>query len=788
MSTIFVTEKASVAREYKKVLQVNSSDKGGYFEGDSPVMKGNVIITWAVGHLVALCPPEKQDRKWEGKWRDIPMPIIPKKFEYETIADVQKQFNVIKNIYTRKDVDTIYYAGDSGREGIYIQALIRNQVFENGKNKLDEKVVWIDSFTEQAIINGIKNAKPYLDYMPMIKSGYARAIADWLIGMNFTIAFTLNTDVTLNTGRVVTPTLAMIVSRQNEIDKFVKTDFYGVTATFDKSKSVAYWKAVKGSRYFDTPKLYNENGLKDKKEAESFVSELNNSKQLRVDDVIVQEKKEYAKYLFNLADLQAYCSQAFKITPAETLKIAQYLYEKKYTTYPRTDSRFLSTAVADDYKKRFGYNIPKRYVDDSKVTDHYAIIPTFEYDKMTFDTNLQEKVYNVILKRFLDTMKPPYVYDAISIIYQHSNKEYFFESFRKVKQYGFKEGDKDTDDVADKPIPKKNDIVKVSAFDIRAMETKPPVPYTTGTIIMAMEKAGKLIEDEELREQIKTCGIGTSATRADTLDKLVRKGFISVEKKTQKIKPTKLGKEAIPIISSFDETLISPIKTADMEQKLNNVADSKLSYEELIEEIETYVSETTNKILKSPKNHLNLSEGKGGKIMKCPKCKNDVIQGQYGYYCSNRCGMNVAKVYGHELTEEQIEALCEGKKVTYEDKGRTTTVLPTIKENEFNGKTYYNWETESLGGKTVANSETYTCPNCNQDVIKGQYGWYCKGKCGMNISKYYGVELTDEQVKALCEGDEVTIKCKNGKEQTISQPPVENEWNGKTYYNWSKVD
>lgn len=785
MSTVFITEKPSVAREYLKVLKIGSSkDKGGYYEGNSPVMNTNVIITWAVGHLVGICPPDKQDKKWKGKWREIPMPIVPDKFKYEPITDVKKQFDTVKSLYTRKDIDTIYYAGDSGREGVYIQALIRNQVFPKG-NKLDEKVVWIDSFTEKAILDGIQNAKPYSFYLPMIKSGYARAITDWLIGMNFTIAFTLNTNKTINTGRVVTPTLAMIVERQKEIDEFVKTDFYGVTATLNNS--VAYWKAVEGSRYFDTPKLYNENGLKDKKEAESFVSEFNGNRKLRVDDVVIQEKKEYAKYFFNLADLQAYCSKSFKITPAETLKVAQYLYEKKYTTYPRTDSRFLSTAVASDYKKRFGYDIPKRYVDDSKVTDHYAIIPTFEYKNMTFDTDLQEKIYKVILKRFLDTMKPPYVYDMISIIYQHSNKEYFFESFRKVKQYGFKEGEKDVDnDVTNKPIPSKNDVVDVSSFTIREMETKPPASYTTGTLITAMEKAGKLIDDDELREQIKTCGIGTSATRADILEKLAKKEFISVDKKSQKIKPTELGKSIIPVISSFDETLVSPIKTADMEQKLDDVAKNKLDYEEFIKNIEVYVTETTNRILGSKKNYFN-ENGKGGKVMKCPKCKNDVVEGQYGWYCTNRCGMNVAKVYGHELTEQQIESLCNGEKVTYEDKGRTTTVLPSIKESEYNGKTYYNWETESLGGKTTNNSETYICPHCNSDVVKGQYGWYCKNKCGMSISKFYGIELTDEQVKALCEGDEVTIVGKNGKEQTISQPPVENEWNGRISYIWSKV-
>jgi DNA topoisomerase-3 len=783
VSTIFITEKPSVAREYLKVLKVNSNNKGGYYEGNSSVMNTNVIITWAVGHLVSICPPEKQDKKWKGKWREIPMPIIPEKFNYEPIKDVKDQYDTVKSLYTRKDIDTIYYAGDSGREGIYIQALIRNQIFKRG-NKLNEKVVWIDSFTEQAILSGIKNAKPYSDYESMINSGYMRAISDWLIGMNFTIAFTLNTNELINTGRVVTPTLAMIVDRQSEIDKFVKTDFYGVNAKL--GNSVASWKAVEGSKYFDTPMLYNENGLKEKSVANSLISEFNTSKKLKVVKATVQEKKEYPKYLFNLADLQAYCSKVFKITPSKTLEIAQYLYEKKLTTYPRTDSRFLSTAVSKDYYQRFKYEIPMRYVNDAKVSDHYAIIPTFEKQSPNFETDLQEQVYNAILKRFLDTMKPPYVYDSVSITYQHSNGEYFFESFSNVKDYGFMKEDygEKVDEAV--PIPNQGDVVDVSSFTIREMETKPPSAFTTGTLIMAMEKAGKLIDDEELREQIKTCGIGTSATRASIIEKLVSRKFITVSK-SQKIEPTDLGKKIIPIVSSFDETLVSPIKTADMEQKLNDIANNKLSSDEFLVNVKSYVSETTSKILNSEKKYLsNNSKGKGGKIMKCPKCQSDVIEGKFGFYCTNRCGMNVSKVFGHELTEEQIESLCNGQKVTYTSNGRTTTVLPTVKENEYNGKTYYNWATESLGGGSTGSSETYTCPNCNESVVKGQYGWYCKGRCGMNINKYFGTELTDEQVKALCDGDEVTINS-NGRERTISQPPVKSEWKGKTYYNWSEV-
>lgn len=658
MKVIFITEKPSVAREYEKVLQINSTSKqNGFIEGFSPVLSKDVIITWAYGHLIKISEPEDQNKNWSNtNWTAEQLPMIPDVFNYEPYKDKIEQFNIIKNLYTRKDIETIYYAGDSGREGIYIQALIRNQIFK-AKPNCNEKVVWLNNQTEQEILRGIKEAKPYNDYQCMINSGYARAMSDWLIGMNFTRAFTLTSHKLVNTGRVMTPTLAMIVSRQQEIDNFTKTPYFGI-----KANEKANWKAVKGSKFFESPKLYNENGFANIQDAQNLVNILSRDMRLRVEDVKVQTKTEYAPYLFNLADLQAYCSKAYKITPTQALDIVQSLYEKKLTSYPRTDSRFLSSAVAQELKSH-GKNIPARYVDDSKVTDHYAIIPTLQGNPSTLQ-GLEEKVYKVILKRFEDTMKPPYIYDAVSIKYLHTSGEYFFESFRKIKQYGFKSDDEQSEDeitqkceedeVSDKPIPNKFDIISVSKFEIKSMETTPPKPYTTGSIILAMEKAGKLIEDEELREQIKTCGIGTSATRGSIIEKLIEKKFISVDKK-QKISPTEFGKAVIPIIEKFDITLTSPIKTADMEAHLEAIVQNELSISEYMSSVNDYVEETTRRILEN--NTFNLSgyaSGNSGATYNCPCCNAILKNGKFGWFCDCKFSLN-NEICGRKMTETDLK-------------------------------------------------------------------------------------------------------------------------------------
>lgn len=671
--TIFITEKPSVAQEYRKVLKVSSDKKtDGFIEGHSPVLGKDVIITWAVGHLIAICSPEKQNEAWSGGWKKENLPMIPERFKYAPLANTFSQYKIVKSLYTRTDIDCIYYAGDSGREGIYIQALIRNQIFKSPP-RIDERVVWIDSFTEEAILNGIKVAKPYADYQPMIDSGYMRAISDWLIGMNLTEAFSLTSGVTINVGRVMTPTLAMVVKRQEEIDHFTKTPYFGIRAD-----NFANWKATKGSRFFESDDLYNESGFLRKEHAKKLADEFNSNKSLKVDDVKVQTKTEYAPYLFNLADLQAKCSKAFHISPAQTLEVAQSLYEKKFTTYPRTDCRFLSTAVATELKKTKGYDIPTRYVDDSKITDHYALIPTFQGDTNSL-SDLENNVYNVILKRFTDILLPPYIYDAVSVTYLHSNGERLYEAFRLIKQIGYKEqtekeSEKESDDdtneaVVNKPIPQKGTIVSVNEFTIKEMETKPPVAYTTGSLILAMEKAGKLVEDEELREMIKTSGIGTSATRANIIDKLTKKGFITVDRK-QKITPTDFGKKIIPLISKYDEALISPLKTADMEDRLNSIVQNEQTKDEYLNFIVNYVTDTTRNILSNNTDTIGGRTASGastsGEQYNCPCCGKPIKVGKYGWYCSSddckfRLGLEIC---GHKTKEKDIADICK--------KGRTS--------------------------------------------------------------------------------------------------------------------
>ena len=680
--SIIITEKPSVAQEYKTVLKVKQNGKtDGYIEGTSPIL-GDVCITWAVGHLIKISEPKKHNPDWE-KWSKVNLPMIPQKFLYEPQASTKKQFNIVKSLYLRKDIDCLYYAGDSGREGIYIQALIRNQIFKT-KPKFEEKVVWIDSYTEDSILKGIKYAKPYEHYQPMIDSGYMRAISDWLIGINFTEAFTLTSGGygnTINVGRVMTPTLAMAVERQKEIDSFTKTYFYGI-----KADGFAVWKAVNGSRYYQSDRLYNETGFTKKQDAIRLLEELSESKMLTVENVKVQKKTEYAPYLFNLAELQAYCSKHHKITPAQTLSIAQSLYEKKLITYPRTDARFLSSAVAKELKAK-GYNVPNRYIDDSKITDHYAIIPTFSGNANGL-SGLELSIYNAILKRFNNTMLPPYIYDAIAVTYLHKNKERFFENFRIVRQYGYKNG-KDNDDnaseeIKDKAIPNVNDVVRVESFNLNEMETKPPVAYTTGSLILAMEKAGKLIEDEELREQIKTCGIGTSATRASIIDKLCEKSFITIDSKTQKIAPTDLGKNTIAIVSRYDEALVSPVKTAEMENNLNAIVEEELSKAEYLKMVTSYVSELTKEVISdnkqkaiaptatTPKNEQTENTG----AHNCPCCNKELKHGRYGWYCECKFSFN-AEICGKKMSEKDLIDLIEkGHTKTYKFKSKSGNLFP----------------------------------------------------------------------------------------------------------------
>ncbi len=691
MITVFITEKPSVAQEYKKVLGVTPNEKtDGYIEGYSKELNKDVVITWAVGHLIALASVEEQMegrvmsaktlKENKKRWSKKNLPILPNNWIYKPNPSTYDQFKVVKKIYTRKDIEAIYYAGDSGREGIYIQALIRNQIFDKKPN-FEEKVVWIDSFTKEAILNGIRDAKPYEYYQPMIDSGYERAISDWLIGMNLTQAFTLTSGSLVKVGRVMTPTLAMIVNRQREIDNFTPTDYYGINAELEVSYVLPKWKNKNKDREL---LLYNESGFLKEKDCKELISTL--SGKLVVSNVKVTRKKELAPLLFNLADLQATCSKLFHISPAQTLSIAQSLYEGKKITYPRTDSRYLTSAVAKDIS-RVGKSVSKKYVDDNKVTDHYALIPTNYNATLTNGSSLEDKVYDVIVKRFMAIFFPSYEYDAVSIEYK-DGEEYFYASGKNVIQLGFKElyGEK----VQTIDVPKEGEVYQVIQYHVNPMQTQAPTSFTTGSLILAMEKAGKLIEDEELREQIKTCGIGTSATRSNIIEKLQQTDYITIDKK-QKIAPTELGKSIIPIVEKYDSQLVSPEKTADMEQRLQDLVEQKTTRGKYNNEMVDYITSSVSTILENNNEKLvSNKSSSSGTLGTCPHCGGEIKKGKFGIYCTSKCGMGF-KIYGKDLTEKQVTTLLSGKSVTVNGKYKNT-VLPEVEENEYNGKTYFNFK------------------------------------------------------------------------------------------------
>ena len=737
MSTVFITEKPAVAREYCIVLGIKPIGKtDGYVEGHSSLLNTNVIVTWAIGHLISIATPQAMNETW-GTWDKESLPMIPSVFKYVPASDKAKQFGVVKSIYTRPDVDTIYYAGDSGREGIYIQALIRNQVFKNPPSHIKELVVWIDSLTNDEIKKGIQTAKPYSDYLNMIDSGYARAKTDWLIGMNFTKAFTVLTHTKVITGRVVTPTLALCVRRQDQIENFVKTEYYGIKANI-QGGGEANWEATKDSRFFESPDIYNESGFLKIENANLLIDEFKQDMRLFIQKVETKHEKEYAPYLFNQTDLQAFCSKRFHVSPADTLAAAQRLYEAKIITYPRTSARVISTAVATELQKK-GYNIPKKYINDKQIVDHHAIIPTFSGNTSSL-TGLDKQVYDSILKRFMDTMKPPYEYDSITVCYRHSNKEPFFDKFKNVTALGWKAGSDDEDDEESKkparPIPQENTAVNVTGFEVRKLETSPPPAYTTGSLVKEMEKAGKYIDDDELRAQIKSCGLGTDATRADIVKKLETTGYITVDKK-QKITVTQFGKDVIKLTEKYDEQLVSPIKTADMEQHLSSIVDGEMNADEFVRSVIEYVSNTTKHIIASNPESLGAGgNGNGGNepLGKCPKCKQDVVKGKFGFYCKGKCGMILNKVFKHELSEAQLKKLLSGKQITYTDNGKKTTVLPEVSSREWEGKTYYTWAVQKAGPSVQVSNKKHSCPCCGNDLTPDRFNWRCTNNaCGFEF-------------------------------------------------------
>ncbi len=578
MKNILITEKPSVAMEFAKVLKENGIRKNGYIES------ANWIITWCVGHLVTMSYPEKYDEKLKF-WRLDTLPFMPKEYKYEVIPNVEKQYNIIKELLTREDIECIYVATDSGREGEYIYRLVEMQI---GLKNKQRRRIWIDSQTEEEIKRGIEQAKPLDEYNSLSDSAYLRAKEDYLIGINFSRLLSIiygkrlakdlgEEKISISVGRVMTCVLGMVVSREREIRNFVKIPYYKVIGKFGEQENAfsAEWKVGEKSILWNSPKLYNESGFKKENDAKEFINYFK-GKNAVVKEVKKSKTKEKAPLLFNLAEIQNECTKRFKIKPDETLEIIQNLYEKKLVTYPRTDARVISTAVAKVISKNLngiakGFKneeiqkyikkmveekystdlIKTKYVDDSKITDHYAIIPTGQgYENYDNLIELHKKVYILIVKRFLSIFYPSAEFSKISVEIDIENEQFFANGkvctalgYLEVLKDNQKENSQDNLDILNKL--KKGQDIEITNFEIKTSETTPPSRYNSGSIILAMENAGKLIEDEELREQIKGAGIGTSATRAEIIKKLERINYISINTKTQIITPTEKRRKNI---------------------------------------------------------------------------------------------------------------------------------------------------------------------------------------------------------------------------------------------------
>ncbi len=659
---LIITEKPSVAMEYAKVLKISANRKNGYIESD------DWIITWCVGHLVTMSYPEIYDEKLKF-WRLDTLPFIPKEWKYEIIPAVQNQFKIVQSLLQREDVEEIYNAGDSGREGEYIQRLVFMMAKPNPKAKI--KRVWIDSQTEEEIQRGIREAKDESEYDSLSDSAYLRAKEDYLIGINFSrllsiiygrrVAKEVNEEkASISIGRVMTCVLGMVVSREREIRNFVKTKYYKIVGEFgdDTGTFKADWKVNEKSKMYESPKLYNESGFKKEQEAKNFITSLA-GKKATITELKKSKQKENAPLLFNLAEIQNECTKKFRIKPDETLEIIQNLYEKKLVTYPRTDARVLSTAVAKEISKNLnglvkGYKdeevqaflnkmitekystnlIKTKYVNDSKITDHYAIIPTGQgFENFETLPELHKKVYNTIVKRFVAVFYPPAEFNKVNLTVNVED-ETFYASGKVCVNQGYMEvlkpknqakkatenaqnvenAPKKTDDTAEKESAKDDDAseennldvfkklkkgqeIEVKNYEIKDAETSPPSRYTSGNMVLAMENAGKLIEDEELREQIKGAGIGTSATRGEIIKKLERIKYIDINSKTQIVTPTKKGEVIYDVVMNSMPDMLNPKLTASWEKGLDMVAKKEIKSDEFMEKLVKYINTKFDKLV-----------------------------------------------------------------------------------------------------------------------------------------------------------------------------------------------
>lgn len=837
--TLIITEKPSVAREYAQILNV----KG---KGDGLIENQEYVITWCVGHLIEMSYPDKYDIRYKT-WNLQDLPFLPEKYRYDVIDNVKKQYDIVNRQMHREDIETILYAGDSGREGEVIIQLIRD--FGGVREGMNERRVWIDSCTEEEIMRGIREAKDISAYDNLANAGIMRAIEDYAMGINFSRALSVKYGRMLNRaantrkyaaiaiGRVMTCVLGMVVRREREIRNFKETPFYRIIGTFEKNDAnyTGEWKAVEGSEYFQSPKLYKENGFKDKRDAKALIAKLEAEKSAVVVSVSKSLEKKKPPLLFNLAELQAECSKRYKISPDTTLKIAQELYERKYTTYPRTDARVLTTAIAKEIGKnvnglkRYAPTVQfveeivagqkykgiekTMYTDDKKVTDHYAIIPTGQVGDISGLTDIQRKVYDLIVRRFLSIFYPPAVYQKANIV-TAVGKEQFFTSVKVLKDPGFfvvtqyrqsdenaKEDEGTSDGMendssntkadkieADKKLLalilsfKKGDTIDIKGFEIKEGKTSPPKRYTSGSMVLAMENAGNLIEDEELRAQIKGAGIGTSATRAGIIEKLVQIGYLKLNNKTQVLTPNTFGEMIYEVVYMTIPSMLNPEMTASWEKGLAGVEQGEITTEKYKETLEAYIRRYMDRIKES-----DLSEAIAQKIepfasgsgyenegsadkhdinAKCPICDGQIQTTPFGYGCSNYkkdktgCSFAVGVIAGKRLSEAEAEELINTGKVEniYGFKSKTgkkfaaglKLVEHTTKDGIKTKRVEFDFNEDSEPKMTEL-----VCPKCKKKLMVAAWNYECE--CGYKISKRIaGRLLTTEEVNELLQNGEIS--------------------------------
>lgn len=854
---LIITEKPSVAQEFAKILKV-SGRQNGYLENES------YVITWCVGHLVEMVYPEEYDSKYK-KWKLEDLPFLPKDYKYGVIKSVSGQYDVVHKMLHREDIDTVYWAGDAGKEGQTIEENIRN--FGGVREGMQELRVWIDSQTEEEILRGIKEAKPMREYANLGKSGIMRTIEDYAMGINFSRAMSVKYGNLLNdaagtksytaiaVGRVMTCVLGMVVIREREIRNFIETPFYRIVGKFTDAEIEAEWKTTEESAYYASPLLYKENGFAKEEDAKAFLESLA-GKEARVSFVEKGISKKKAPLLFNLAELQAECAKRFKISPDETLQIAQDLYEKKLTTYPRTDARVLSSAVAKEISKNVsrlkGYEPVSQFVnaimqsgtyrsigrsaytDDSKITDHYAIIPTGQLTELNSVNGLHRQVYDLIVRRFLSIFYPPAEYQTVKFIAK-IEKESFFAGGKILKSPGYlcvlgkeaaEEKDEDGGEKEEGTNAKmllamieklsENDVVPVKGMDIKEGKTSPPKRYTSGSMVLAMENAGQLIEDEELRAQIKGSGIGTSATRAEIIKKLVRVGYLNLNRKSQVLTPAMLGEMIFETVSMTVPELLNPKMTASWEKGLDGITRGTVDMGEYRAKLEDFIRRETLSMAQTDRKQelikriqpLTGRESRGAAArkklgIKCPLCDGEVETTPFGYGCSNYrtngCKFSIGTIAGRDLTEEEVtKLLTEGKTEIlngFVSKLKKKFSAALIYKKDENGIPSIQFD---FSGNVPDVLEGVACPVCGESIEIMPYGYTCRRHrenpeaCYFSIGKIAEKQLSKQDVTELIKnGHTQTLrgfKSKNGKKFDAVLTLTEEDGRKKLKFDFEHVE